>query len=208
MAWASFWATPIMASFSALPSALSHVVIAPCATLLVAITTKLSLVDVSPSTVTRLNEPLARSVASCCINAGGTVASVAIKPSMVAMLGRIMPAPLLMPVIVTVLPPSCTCVLKALGSVSVVIMPWAALSQLSSFASSSAAGMPAMMRSDGSGSMMTPVLKGKICSGAMSSLRASAMQVARARAMPSSPVPALALPVLISMARMPILRCK
>ena len=52
------------------------------------------------------------------------------KPSMVAMLGRIMPAPLLMPVMVTVAPPIATCRLKALGTVSVVMMPSAARSQL------------------------------------------------------------------------------
>ena len=37
-------------------------------------------------------------------------------------------------------------------------------------------------------------------------MRASATQVARVRARPSSPVPALALPVLITSARMPKLR--
>ena len=56
--------------------------------------------------------------------------------------------------------------------------------------------------------MMTPVENGSTCSGASSSLRASAMQVARARTRPSSPVPALALPVLMTMARMsPRARC-
>ena len=53
------------------------------------------------------------------------------------------------------------------------------------------------MRSTGSGSMITPVENGSTCSGATFSWRASAMQVARARTRPSSPVPALALPVLI-----------
>jgi hypothetical protein len=63
-------------------------------------------------------------------------------------------------------------------------------------------GQPASMRSTGSGSMITPVEKGRTCSGATLSWRASAMQVARARAKPSAPVPALALPVLMTMARM------
>ena len=130
------------------------------------------------------------------------------KPSMVAMLGRIMPAPLLMPVTVTVAPPICSCRLKALGTVSVVMMPSAARAQWAGCASASAAGRPASMRSMGSGSMITPVEKGRICSGATLSLRASAMQVARVRASPSSPVPAFALPVLISIARMPKSFCR
>ncbi|MCY1203648.1 hypothetical protein D9M72_151530 [compost metagenome] len=125
------------------------------------------------------------------------------KPSMVAMFGRIMPAPLLMPVMVTVAPPICTWRLNALGIVSVVMMPSAARAQLFSDASASAAGRPASMRSTGSGSMITPVENGRICSGASSRWRASAMQVERVRIRPSSPVPALALPVLITIARMP-----
>ena len=124
------------------------------------------------------------------------------------MFGRIMPAPLLMPVIVTVAPPSCTWRLKALGTVSVVMMPSAARAQWSGAASASAAGSAASMRSVGSGSMITPVEKGRICSGATSSLRASAMQVERARARPSAPVPAFALPVLMTMARMPKSRAR
>ena len=129
-------------------------------------------------------------------------------PSIVAMLGRIIPAPLLIPVIVTSTPSIFTRWLKALGTVSVVMMPSAARNQLSGPASARAAGSPASMRSTGKGSMMTPVENGSICSGASSSLRARAMQVARARTRPSSPVPALALPVLMTMARMsPRARC-
>ena len=128
---------------------------------------------------------------------------------MVAMLGRIMPAPLLMPVMDTVAPPICTCAENALGSVSVVMMPSAARAQWPGCASAMAAGSPASMRSLGSGSMITPVENGRICSGATLSWRASAMQVERARARPSAPVPALALPVLMTMARMdwPLAKC-
>ena len=57
----------------------------------------IKLVEVSPSTVTRLKELSASARASCGIRPGATHASVATKPSIVAMLGRIMPAPLLMP---------------------------------------------------------------------------------------------------------------
>ena len=166
-------------------------------------TTKESLVEVSPSTVTRLNEPSARLRARVFMSAGATQASVAMKPSMVAMLGRIMPAPLEMPEIVTVAPPTCTCTLQALGTVSVVMMPSAAVAQLFSVALPMAAGSAARMRSCGSGSMMTPVEKGRTCSGETLNALAMPMQVARARTRPSWPVPALALPVLITMARMP-----
>jgi hypothetical protein len=44
----------------------------------------------------------AASRTSACSSAGAITASVATKPSIVAMFGRIMPAPLLMPVTVTV----------------------------------------------------------------------------------------------------------
>ena len=73
-------------------------------------------------------------------------ASVAMKPSMVAMLGRIMPAPLEMPVTVMVFPSICTCRLTALGSVSVVMMACDANDQLSVCAAAMALGKPSMMR--------------------------------------------------------------
>ena len=65
------------------------------------------------------------------------------------------------------------------------------------------------MRSTGSGSMMTPVENGSTWAGSIFSRPASASQVRRARARPSSPVPALALPVLTTMARTaaPACRC-
>ncbi len=86
------------------------------------------------------------------------------KPSIVAMFGRIMPAPLAMPVTVTVLPPIMICFDAALGNVSVVMMPCAASSQCVADRSASAAGKPATMRSTGSVSMITPVENGSTCS--------------------------------------------
>ena len=87
----------------------------------------------------------------------------------------------------------------AFGTVSVVMIASAAALQPSARASASAAGRPASMRSFGSVSMITPVENGSTCSGAQPSSAASAAQVERARARPSSPVPALALPVLTRM---------
>ena len=112
-----------------------------------------------------------------------------------------MPAPLLMPVTVISTPPTMALALAALGRVSVVMMPSAARAQCSARALAIAAGRPATMRSTGSGSMMTPVENGSTCSGAILSSAANATQLWRARARPSSPVPALALPVLTTMAR-------
>jgi hypothetical protein len=59
------------------------------------------------------------------------------------------------------------------------------------------------MRSTGSVSMMTPVENGSTCCGFRPSRPAAASHVRRARARPSAPVPALALPVLMTSARMP-----
>ena len=167
------------------------------------------MVEVSPSMVTRLKDASANSRTSCGSKPGAIFASVAKKPSMVAMFGRIMPAPLLMPVMVTNAPPIITWALKALAMVSVVMMPSAARIQWPSDASSMAAGRPASMRSTGSGSMITPVENGSTCSGARSSKRAAATQVVRARTRPSCPVPAFALPVLTTMARTswPLAKC-
>ena len=174
-----------------------------------AISTNESLVEVSPSIVIRLNDSSAASRTSCCTRAGAIAASVATKPSMVAMFGRIIPAPLLMPVTATVRPPICSVVDAAFGTVSVVMIASAAVLQPSARASAMAAGRPASMRSFGSVSMITPVENGSTCRGAQPSRAASAAQVERARARPSSPVPALALPVLTRMARTsePAARC-
>ena len=85
---------------------------------------------------------------------------------MVAMFGWIMPAPLLMPVSVTVWPPIVTWRDAAFGSVSVVMMASAASNQLCGLQVRRArpAG-PASMRSTGSGSRITPVENGSTCCG-------------------------------------------
>jgi len=57
-----------------------------------------SFVDVSPSTVIRLNEPSATCAVSSRQSGGATAASVAMNASMVAMLGLIIPAPFATPV--------------------------------------------------------------------------------------------------------------
>src|SRR5262245_31052292 len=157
-----------------------------------------SLVEVSPSTLMQLKERSATRSSRPCSSLRETRASVAMKPSIVAMSGRIMPAPLAMPV--TQISPleSLTFFETALGVVSVVMIASAAESQ--SLFASSALGSAAMMRSAGSGSMITPVENGSTSSTSQPRWPASASQTCSARLMPSSPVPALALPVLTTSA--------
>ncbi|MOA47329.1 hypothetical protein D3C78_1699550 [compost metagenome] len=85
-----------------------------------------------------------------------------------------------------------------MGRVSVVMIPVAAASQLFSDRSSSAACRAPSIFSTGSGSPITPVEYGntRLASTPVSS--ASLAQVRSAAARPGSPVPALALPVLVN----------
>ena len=146
----------------------------------------------------QLNDRSATRSSSCCRFFRETRASVAMKPSIVAISGRIMPAPLAMPVTRASPFESFTFFEKALGRVSVVMIASAAESQ--SLFESSALGSAATMRSAGSGSMMTPVENGSTSSTSQPRWPASASQTCRARVTPSSPVPALALPVLTTSA--------
>ena len=95
----------------------------------VAIVTKESLVEVSPSIVMQLNDRSATCCVSCCSNGAAIAASVAMKPSIVAMFGRIIPAPFAIPVNVTVVPAMLARRDTAFGTVSVVIMACAACNQ-------------------------------------------------------------------------------
>jgi hypothetical protein len=76
-----------------------------------------------------LKDRSAAALVSAPIKAGAMAASVATNPSIVAMLGRIMPAPFAMPVTVTTWPPTSTRRDAAFGCVSVVMMASAASSQ-------------------------------------------------------------------------------
>ena len=160
--------------------------------------TQESLVEVSPSTVMALKESVMASVSTCRNSASSTAASVAINASIVAISGRIMPAPLAMPVIVTSRPATVSRRDAHLGRVSVVMIPCAASSQPSACNAASAAGNPATSRNSGNGSPMTPVEKGSTSSGVQAVSSARVWQLASASANPCRPVPALALPVLIS----------
>jgi hypothetical protein len=90
-----------------------------------------------------------------------------------------MPAPLLMPVMVTRLAADLTRRDAALATVSVVMMACAAACQWSARRSACAAGRPAIRRSTGSGSRITPVENGSTWSASQPSNCATAAQVAR-----------------------------
>ena len=89
------------------------------------------------------------------------------------------------------------------------MMASAALPQWPACASAKAAGKPATMRSTGKFSMITPVENGSTCEGCKPKSGAKAWQVAWASCKPCAPVPALALPVLMSNARTcaPLAKC-
>ena len=163
---------------------------------------KASLVEVSPSIVMQLKEASAACFTISSNKPCGTLASQAMKPNIVAMFGRIMPAPLEMPVSVTFLPEMVTVRDAAFGKVSVVMMACAAPYQLLSPRLAMACGKPVMTLSTGSGSRITPVENGNTCDASTPISLPSASQVACAFARPASPVPALALPVLMSSAEM------
>ena len=171
-------------------------------------TTKLSLVEVSPSIVMRLNDSRASSVTSSRNNGPAIGASVATKPSNVAMLGAIMPAPLAIPVTVMGTPSTTMRRDAPFGTVSVVMMARTPRYQPSSWSALLQRASPALTRSTGSGSMMTPVEKGSTSCTAQPTRPAAVAQTLRASASPRSPVQALALPAFTTSARIVIPRAR
>ena len=121
--------------------------------------TKLSLVDVSPSIVTRLNDASPISPTSARSTEPASGASVATKASIVAILGAHIPAPFAMPVTVTFVPSTSTRREAAFGTVSVVMIARAAESHPVGTHAKCARGNAESILSTGSGSMMTPVEK-------------------------------------------------
>ncbi len=134
-----------------------------------------------------------------CRSVGATAASVRTKPSIVAMFGPIIAAPLANPVIVY---PAFWRV-ATLMPVSVVRMAWAAFEKASRpvAASRVAFGMPASSTGIGSGRPITPVEATSTCSGAQPSSRATSSAMRSASARPCSPVQAFALPEQMTIAR-------
>ncbi len=93
------------------------------------------MVEVSPSTVTRLKVIRASSSNAFCICSAVIAQSVVIKASMVPILGWIMPEPLQMPPIWQTVPPASNSTAMVLTFVSVVMIASAAVMELSYFIS-------------------------------------------------------------------------
>ena len=136
-----------------------------------------------------------------CSASAGIFASVNTKQSIVAMSGAIIPLPLAIPVIRTCASPICATRVAAFGNVSVVMMPRAAASQLSSDKVSCSSGNTATSFSCGSTSPITPVEATNTCFGGHpANLPAAAAVVAQA-SRPALPVNTLALPAFTTTIR-------
>ena len=110
-------------------------------------TTQVSLVEVSPSTVTRLKVLPATSRRASSSISGVMAQSVVMKASMVPMFGWIMPEPLAIAPSLTSLPPTVQERAISFFTVSVVIMAVAAASEPSVDRAAAAVGIPASMAS-------------------------------------------------------------
>src|SRR5881628_123997 len=161
-----------------------------------AMTATVSLVDVSLSTVMRLNE---RSTARLRIGSSApraTAASVVTKQNIVAMWGSIMPTPLAIPPRVTVRPPISQRSAASFVRVSVVRMASAAACPPCGESDFTSVGMAARILSIGSGWPMTPVAPTSTCEAGIRSRSATCLTISRASRMPRSPLQTLEQPLL------------
>jgi hypothetical protein len=163
---------------------------------------KESLVEVSPSTVMQLNDSSAASRSSCCSSAAAMPASVAMKPSMVAMFGRIMPAPLLMPVMVMRPAVDLEAPRGGFGDRVGGHDGVRGACQWSARRSAIQAGRPAIRRSTGKRFEDHAGREGQHLAVIDSQQLAEGGAGFGRRLQPCSPVPALATPVLMTSARM------
>src|SRR6478735_9122134 len=158
-------------------------------------------VEVSLSMVTALNVSSTPVLSSDCSTADDNGASVNTNDSMVAMSGAIIPAPLAMPLMVTLVLPSFTVAVATFGKVSVVMIALAAHIQ------SSGAALPASVASTpsnlvaSSGSPITPVDARNISLVLQPTALAAIDAVSVVDCRPVLPVNALALPEFTTKAR-------
>ncbi len=151
--------------------------------------------------VTALKVSVTPSCSSVCSAGAAIGASVKTNDSMVAMSGAIMPAPLAMPLMVTVALPIRAFAVATLGKVSVVMIALAASSQPSSRASATSRSMTPSNASALSGSPITPVEARKTSSALQPTALAASWAVKAQAVRPVLPVKALALPELTTSAR-------
>ncbi len=117
------------------------------------------------------------------------------------MAGAIMPAPLAMPLMVTVVLPSRAVAVASLGNVSVVMMARAASSQPSPCAACASPAITPANLPASSGSPMTPVEARNTSPGLQCAALAVMSAVSLVATRPFLPVKALALPELTTSAR-------
>ena len=151
--------------------------------------------------VTALNVSSTPFFRSDCSTAEDSGASVNTNDSMVAMSGMIMPAPLAMPLMVTLALPSFTVAVATFGKVSVVMMARAAPVQSPGAAASlSCASTPSNLLAS-SGSPITPVEARKTSLTLQPTALAAICAVSAVDCFPVLPVKALALPEFTTSAR-------
>ena len=167
----------------------------------VAKASNVSEVEVSPSTVTALNVSITAPDRIACKAGAAIGASVNTNDSIVAMSGAIMPAPLAIPLMVTVVPSIFAWAVATLGNVSVVMMAFAASRKRPGAALSARRCITPSKRCAGSGSPITPVEARKTSAGLQPAASLASFAVNAVAARPVLPVKALALPELTTSAR-------
>ena len=158
-------------------------------------------VEVSPSMVTALKVSATPSLSMACSAGAAIAASVNTKDSIVAMSGAIMPAPLAMPLMVTVALPILALAVATFGNVSVVMIALAASRKPPALAFAARPSMTPSKACAFSGSPITPVEARKISFGLQRAARAAIWAVNLQASRPLLPVKALALPELTTSAR-------
>ena len=151
--------------------------------------------------VTALKVSVTPSLSSACSAGAAIAASVKTKESMVAMSGAIMPAPLAMPLMVTVALPMRAVAVATLGNVSVVMIACAAARKSPGLRALARPAMTGANLAASSGSPITPVEARKTSAGLQPAALAAISAVSLVAARPLLPVKALALPELTTSAR-------
>src|ERR1700729_719699 len=158
-------------------------------------------VEVSPSMVTALKVSSTPFFSSDCSAPAAIGTSVNTNASMVAISGAIMPAPLAMPLIVTLALPSFTVAVATLGKVSVVMIALAAFIHPSGAACSASVPSTPSNLVASSGSPITPVEARNTSAVPQPSALAAILAVSAVDCRPVLPVKALALPEFTTSAR-------
>jgi len=159
------------------------------------------LVEHSPSTVMALNVSSTASRRARCSRGSGTAASVVTNPSIVAIIGSIMPEPLAIPPMRTSRPPMSTTAPASFGNGSVVMIARAAVGPSSAERLRNAFGRAARIFSIGKATPITPVDATSTSAAEQCTSRAVSAAMSRAASIPSVPVQALAHPLLTMTAR-------